>query len=127
MSKTLTQYDHILHICKNIFGQKVNDYGASRRILHPSSLTDQIYNNASGVLNIEEKIQQLVDVKQEIEYLGLVHFSNMDLIRLRKIENNKLKTLISDGINANFLVNVIYAIFALVTWSETQPCSFKIN
>ena len=122
MSKTLTQYYHILHICKNIFGQKVNDYGASRRILHPSSLTDQIYNNASGVLNIEEKIQQLVDVKQ-----GLVHYSNMDLIRLRKIENNKLKTLISDGINANFLVNVIYAIFALVTWSETQPCSFKIN
>ncbi len=127
MSKTLTQYDHILHICKNIFGQKVNDYGASRRILHPSSLTDQIYNNASGVLNIEEKIQQLVDVKQEIEYLGLVHYSNMDLIRLRKIENNKLKTLISDGINANFLVNVIYAIFALVTWSETQPRSLKIN
>ena len=127
MSKTLTQYDHILHICKNIFGQKVNDYGASRRILHPSSLTDQIYNNASGVLNIEEKIQQLVDVKQEIEYLGLVHFSNMDLIRLRKIENNKLKTLISDGINANFLVNVIYAIFALVTWSETLPWSLKIN
>ena len=55
--------------------------------MHPSSLTDQIYNNASGVLNIEEKIQQLVDVKQEIEYLGLVHYSNMDLIRLRKIEN----------------------------------------
>jgi len=127
LSKTLTQYDHILHICKNIFGQKVNDYGASRRILHPSSLTDQFYNNASGVLNIEEKIQQLVDVKQEIEYLGLVHYSNMDLIQLRKIENNKLKTLISEGINAKNLVIVIYAIFALVNWSETQPWSLKIN
>jgi len=125
--KTLAQNDPILDICKNIFVQKVNVYGASWRFLHPSTRTDQIYIKPSRIQNIEEQNQPLVDEKPDIEYLGLMNYSNMDLIQLRKIEDNKLKTLISQGINANFLVNVIYAIFALVTWSETQLWSFKIN
>ena len=127
MSKTLAQNDHILDICKNIFAQKVNGYGASWQILRPSSLTDQVYIKASRIQNIEEQNQPLVDEKQDIEYLGLINYSNMDLIQLRKIEDNKLKTLISEGINAKNLVIVIYAIFALVNWSETQPWSLKIN
>ena len=127
MSKTLAQNDHILHICKNIFVQKANDYGASWRFLRPSTRMDQIYIKPCRIQYIEEQNQPLVDEKPDIEYLGLMKYSNMDLIQLRKIENNKLKTLISEGILANFLVIVIYAIFALVTWSETQPWSFKIN
>ncbi|MBK6699161.1 MAG: DUF1599 domain-containing protein [Saprospiraceae bacterium] len=127
MSKTLAQYDHIFEICKNVFVQKANDYGTSWRILRLSSLTDQIYIKASRIQNIEEQNQPLVDEKQDIEYLGLINYSNMDLIQLRKIEDNKLKTLISEGINAKNLVIVIYAIFALVNWSETQPWSLKIN
>ncbi|MBK8244369.1 MAG: DUF1599 domain-containing protein [Saprospiraceae bacterium] len=107
--------------------QKANDYGASWRFLHPSTRIDQIYIKLSRIQYIEEQNQPLVDEKPDIEYLGLMKYSNMDLVQLRKIENNKLKTLISEGINAKNLVIVIYAIFALVNWSETQPCSFKIN
>ncbi|MGB5032265.1 MAG: hypothetical protein WBO76_09140, partial [Saprospiraceae bacterium] len=81
----------------------------------------------SRIQYIEEQNQPLIDEKPDIEYLGLMKYSNMDLVQLRKIENNKLKTLISEGINAKNLVIVIYAIFALVNWSETQPWSLKIN
>ncbi|MBK9719555.1 MAG: DUF1599 domain-containing protein [Saprospiraceae bacterium] len=127
MSKTLAQNDHILHICKNIFLQKANEYGGSWRFLHPSTRFDQIYIKPSRIQYIEEQNQPLIDEKPDIEYLGLMKYSNMDLVQLRKIENNKLKTLISEGINAKNLVIVIYAIFALVNWSETQPWSLKIN
>jgi len=107
--------------------QKANDYGASWRFLHPSTRMDQIYIKPSRIQYIEEQNQPLVDEKPDIEYLGLMKYSNMDLVQIRKIEYNELKTLISEGIHANFLVIVIYAIFALFTWSETQPWSFKIN
>lgn len=127
MSKTLAQHDHILHICKNFFVQKANDYGASWRFLHPSTCIDQIYIKPSRIQYIEEQNQPLVDEKPDIEYFGLMKYSNMDLVQLRKIEDNKLKTLISIGIQPKCHVIVIYAIFALVNWSKTQSCSFKIN
>lgn len=107
--------------------QKANDYGASWRFLHPSTRIDQIYIKLSRIQYIEEQNQPLVDEKPDIEYLGLMKYSNMDLVQLGKIEDNKLKTLISERINAKNLVIVIYAIFALVSWSETQPWSLKIN
>lgn len=95
--------------------------------MHPSTRTNQIYIKPSRIQFIEEQNQPLVDEKPDIEYLGLMKYSNMDLVKLRKIEGNKLKTLISEGIHANYFDIVIYAIFALVNWSETQPWSFKIN
>ena len=38
----------------------------------------------------------------------------MKLLRIKKIENNKGKTLISEGVNANYYDIINYAIFALI-------------
>ncbi len=47
------------------------------------------------------------------------------ILRIRKIEENKGKTIISEGISANYYDIINYAVFALIIWSEAKPWSFK--
>lgn len=51
MSDTVAQFEKVISICRDLFSRKLEDYGASWRIMRPSSLTDQIYIkvNAYGV------------------------------------------------------------------------------
>jgi hypothetical protein len=44
----------------------------------------------------------------------------MKLLRIKQIEDNKGKTLISEGIDANYFDMVNYAIFALIKLSEGE-------
>ena len=44
---TLKQYDEAVAKCRDVFVKKNADYGASWRILRPSSLTDQLMIKAS--------------------------------------------------------------------------------
>ncbi len=46
------------------------------------------------------------------------------ILRIRKIEENAGKTLISEGISANYLDIINYAVFALILWSEQNEWSF---
>ena len=39
---TNQEFKDTLNECRNLFAKKLHDYGASWRILRPSSLTDQI-------------------------------------------------------------------------------------
>ena len=41
-TNTNQEFKEVLEECKVIFTQKLHDYGASWRILRPSSLTDQL-------------------------------------------------------------------------------------
>jgi len=42
----------------------------------------------------------------------------MKLLRVKQIENNEGKTLISEGIDANYQDMINYAVFALILMSE---------
>ncbi|HQD12900.1 MAG TPA: DUF1599 domain-containing protein, partial [Chitinophagales bacterium] len=42
------------------------------------------------------------------------------LHRIKQIEENKGKTIVSEGIDANYMDIVNYAIFALIKFSETN-------
>lgn len=44
----------------------------------------------------------------------------MKLLRIKQIEDNKGKTLISEGVDANFLDIINYSIFALIRLNETK-------
>ncbi len=44
----------------------------------------------------------------------------MKLLRIKQIEDNKGKTLISEGIDAGYKDSVNYAIFALIQTSEMK-------
>ena len=46
MSKTSQEYDKVIAICRQLYANKMTDYGSAWRILRLPSLTDQIFIKA---------------------------------------------------------------------------------
>ncbi|MCX7743214.1 MAG: DUF1599 domain-containing protein [Flavobacteriales bacterium] len=174
-SKTTSQYDAVIKICKDIFVKKLKDYGPSWRVLRPSSLTDQIFIKAQRLRTIEEKGISKIDEGQIPEFIGIINYciitliqlklppmvsidekENIDFIklydsffeqakqlmeaknhdygeawrdmrvstfidmllmrilRIKQIEDNQGKTLVSEGIESNYFDMINYAVFALI-------------
>ena len=171
---TKEQFEQVISLCRSLFEKKLEDYGASWRILRIQSVTDQIYIKASRIRNLETigapKINE--DIRSEfiaiVNYgvIGLIQFhcgftdvvdtnpadalqlydkyitetkelmynknhdyneawrnmrisSYTDLIlmkinRTKQIENNKGKTIASEGIDANYMDMINYSLFALI-------------
>ncbi len=174
MTKTDSQFDHIINICKDIFEKKMKDYGTAWRILRPSSMTDQIFIKAQRIKSIETKGTSKVDEGIRDEFIGIVNYCSMALVQLelkpaqepemnhaealkmyldniyaskalmenknhdydeawrkmrvssftdlilmklhrtKQIEDNQGQTIISEGIDANYMDMINYAIFALI-------------
>lgn len=47
----------------------------------------------------------------------------MKLLRVKQIEDNKGKTFISEGVDANYYDIINYAVFALIKFSEAKTVS----
>jgi len=90
MSKTSKQFDAIGEICREIFANKLQDYGAAWRILRPSSLTDQIYIKANRVRSFEVKGVQQISESSRGEYIGIVNYSLIALIQLQRGFSEKI-------------------------------------
>lgn len=174
MDKTLSQYNQIVSMCRDIFEKKMKDYGTSWRILRTESVTDQIYIKAQRIQSIEQKKTQLIGDDIRSEFIGIVNYSIIGLIQLeasvelpvtlepeqalslydkhfervrklmqaknhdygeawrsmrissytdlilmkiyrtKQIEDNKGLTLVSEGIDANYMDMINYAVFALI-------------
>lgn len=82
MKDTLKQYDEAVRKCREVFVKKNADYGASWRILRPSSLTDQLMIKARRIRSIEEKKAQKVPDSIEGDFIGIVNYAVMALIQL---------------------------------------------
>ena len=80
--ETGAQYDHASSECREVFVRKMRDYGASWRILRPSSITDQLFIKANRIRSLEEKGESRVGEGIRPEYVGLVNYSIMGLIQL---------------------------------------------
>ena len=50
---TNRQFEKVLEVCRELFGKKLYDYGASWRIMRPESLTDQIFIKAKRIRTLE--------------------------------------------------------------------------
>jgi hypothetical protein len=180
MQQTSTQYDAIVHQCKDIFLKKNKDYGTSWRMLRPSSITDQLFIKASRIRGIETKGAQMIEEGIEPEFVGIVNYGLMALIqcrldenapieiqvneseklydatiaevkdlmmkknhdygeawrdmrvssftdmilvrllRIKQIEDNQGSTLISEGVESNYMDLINYAIFALIQIEEAK-------
>jgi len=174
MQSTAEQYDKIISICRNLYVNKLHDYGCAWRILRLPSLTDQIYIKAQRIRSLQENSVRKVDEDESSEFIGIINYSIMALIQLEKgvanqpdlsneeaielydkhlaitkelmlnknhdygeawrdmrissytdiilqkllrikqIEDNKGKTLVSEGIDANYQDMINYAVFALI-------------
>ncbi len=178
MQKTAKQYNKVVTTCRNLFVNKMTDYGSAWRILRLPSLTDQIFIKAQRIRGLQENIKQMVDEGQESEFIGIINYSLMALIqiekgiaeqpdldvdaatelydkhfkmtyelmeaknhdygeawrdmrigsltdlilqkllRVKQIEDNKGKTIVSEGIDANYQDMINYAVFALILLEE---------
>lgn len=171
---TSAQFDEVIATCRNIFIKKMIDYGTSWYILRMSSLTDQIYIKANRIRSIQLVGNQKVDDDIASEFIGIINYAVMALIKLRcditeisqtttdelttlydqylaetkdlminknhdygeawrnmrlsslddiilmkimrvkQIEDHGGKTLISEGLDANYMDMINYAVFALI-------------
>ncbi len=180
MQKTTEQYDAIIAKCRDLFINKMKDYGSAWRILRLPSLTDQIFIKAQRIRQLQENETRKVDEDEIPEFVGIINYSIMALIQLEKgvveqpdlsvhqatelydkhigltqklmenknhdygeawrdmrvnsltdlilqkllrvkqIEDNKGKTLVSEGIDANYQDMINYAVFALILMKENS-------
>ncbi|MDR2232823.1 MAG: DUF1599 domain-containing protein [Tannerella sp.] len=172
---TSQQFDHIIGLCRQVFQQKLKDYGASWRIMRPQSITDQIYIKANRIRNIEMNGFTKVDEGVKPEFIAIVNYGVIGLIQLslgvsyssleikmeealtlydkyvadtkdlmldknhdygeawrnmrissytdliltkilrtKQIEDNQGKTVVSEGIEANYMDMINYALFGLI-------------
>ena len=84
MKNTIIEYDSIIAKCQDIFEKKMKDYGSAWRILRLSSLTDQIFIKAQRIRSLQTKQIRKVNEGQVSEFIGIINYSIMSLIQLKK-------------------------------------------
>ncbi|MFM2213766.1 MAG: hypothetical protein RL427_1029 [Bacteroidota bacterium] len=174
MSNTSQEYDKVIAICRQLYFNKMKDYGSAWRILRLPSLTDQIFIKAQRIRSLQQNEVRKIDEDETGEFIGIINYSLMALIqlelgvveqpdldlttavalydtkialtkslmeaknhdygeawremrvssltdlilqkllRVKQIEDNQGKTLVSEGIDANYQDMINYAVFALI-------------
>ncbi|QCE42003.1 DUF1599 domain-containing protein [Psychroserpens sp. NJDZ02] len=178
MQDTSKQYDAVIKTCRDLFINKMTDYGSAWRILRLPSLTDQIFIKAQRIRGLQQNDVRKVDEGEQSEFIGIINYCIMALIQLEKgvveqpdlevegatvlydaqvkatkqlmqdknhdygeawrdmrvssltdlilqkllrvkqIEDNSGKTIVSEGIDANYQDMINYAIFAIIHLTE---------
>lgn len=168
------QFEEMIGICRALYVRKLQDYGASWRIMRPESLTDQIFIKAKRIRSIETKGVSLIDEGIRSELIGIVNYGIIALIQLehgysdcvdvdsewalreydkysnaalelmkrknhdydeawrgmrttsytdliltkinrtKQIESHNGRTLVSEGVDANYMDMINYAVFGLI-------------
>ena len=69
---------------------------------------------------MENKNHDYGEAWREMRISSLTDLILQKLLRVKQIENNQGKTLVSEGINANYQDMINYAVFALILMSENN-------
>ena len=83
-TKTEEQFKSVMQECRTLFAKKLHDYGASWRILRPSSLTDQLFIKAKRIRSLEIKGTSLVGEGIRPEFIALINYGIVGLIQLER-------------------------------------------
>ncbi len=81
---TEDQFKDTVSECRSLFEKKLHDYGASWRMLRPSSLTDQLYIKAKRIRSLEIKKESLVGEGIRPEFIALINYGIIGLIQLAR-------------------------------------------
>ena len=98
-SKTEEQFKNVMGECRTLFEKKLHDYGASWRILRPSSLTDQLFIKAKRIRSIETTGTALVDEGIRPEFIALINYGIIGLIQLEKGYADTVDTTNEEALN----------------------------
>ena len=81
---TEQQFKDVMAECRSLFAKKLHVYGASWRILRPSSLTDQLFIKAKRIRSLEIKQVSLVGEGIRPEFIALINYGIVGLIQIEK-------------------------------------------
>ncbi|MBQ9532875.1 MAG: DUF1599 domain-containing protein [Prevotella sp.] len=81
---TEQEFKSVMAECRTLFSKKLHDYGASWRILRPSSLTDQLFIKAKRIRSLEIKKESLVGEGIRPEFIALINYGIVGLIQLER-------------------------------------------
>ena len=81
-TKTEEEFKSVMAECRSLIEKKLHDYGASWRILRPSSLTDQLYIKAKSIRSLEIKKESKVGEGIRPEFIALINYGIVGLIQL---------------------------------------------
>ena len=79
---TKSEFDHVAAICRDVFVKKLSDYGASWRIMRPSSVTDQLLIKANRIRTLETTGKSMIDEGIRPEFIAIVNYGIIGLIQL---------------------------------------------
>jgi hypothetical protein len=82
MHNTSKQYDEAIAQCRELFVNKMKDYGPSWRILRPRSVTDQIFIKAKRIRTLELNGETKVGEGIWPEFIGIINYGVIGLIQL---------------------------------------------
>ncbi len=84
-NNTEQQFDAAIARCRGVYEAKLKDYGASWRLMRPSSLTDQILIKADRIRSLETKGEALVKDEGILDgFIAIVNYGIIALIQLEK-------------------------------------------
>lgn len=93
MTRTEKELNEQTIKCRDLFRKKMEDYGTSWSIMRPTSLTDQVYIKACRIRTLEEIGSDKAAVAEGIEpeFIGIINYSAMELIQLKRKGYERLK------------------------------------
>ena len=80
---TNSEYSSALGLCRQIFAAKLEDYGASWRIMRPQAITDQLFIKAKRIRTLQTTGNAKVDEGILPEFMGIVNYGIVGVIQLR--------------------------------------------
>jgi hypothetical protein len=81
-------------------------------------LYDQYIAMAKGLM--EDKNHDYSEAWRDMRISSLTDIILMKLLRIKQIEDNKGKTFVSEGVDANYLDIINYSVFALIKLDEAE-------
>lgn len=83
-AKTDKQFASALQACREVFAPKLHDYGASWRIMRPSTVTDQLFIKAKRIRTVEVTGDNRVGEDVRGEFMALVNYGLVGIIQLER-------------------------------------------
>lgn len=80
---SVRQFDETFALCRDIYVRKLQDYGASWRVMRPMSLTDQLFIKAKRIRTLETKGGAMVDEGILPEFIAIVNYGIMAMIQMQ--------------------------------------------
>src|SRR5690606_31024113 len=82
MRNTSQEYDNVIAHCRQLYINKMKDYGSAWRILRLPSLTDQIFIKAQRIRSLQENETRKINEGEASEFIGIINYSIMALIQI---------------------------------------------